>query len=165
MAWVYVIGAIEVDTYAQTSAEAKYIIETVIRHLPKVHGGEGPVKISYCLKEGSNVSSNTDEFGRFSNLYDGSYFETFEDQTKAIITLYGDLRHNDFEETKRDVSRLLARLAKRLDVYNCCVRVTDSFKNECIFTNRNDWLGEIYGGVEDSWIPEVVRKHNDDKEE
>ena len=36
--WFNVNGVITVDTFARSDAEAMYLVQTVVNHLPKIHG-------------------------------------------------------------------------------------------------------------------------------
>ena len=38
--WTYVTGVIEVDTCARSDAEAMYLAQTVVNHLPRITGSE-----------------------------------------------------------------------------------------------------------------------------
>lgn len=137
--WSYVQGVIEVDTFARSDPEALYIVQTVVNHLPKIHSSEGCAKLYLIRPNGHNMSSNTDEFGDFSNLMDGeNYFNTFECQTKVLIVISGNLRDAYFDEALRDTAKMLSRLSSRLYVTSCLVRV-ESYNDSFIF-NDPDWI-------------------------
>ena len=66
--WTYVSGVIKVDTFARSSAEAIYLAQTVVNHLPQISGSEGPAHYYLNLMQGCCASSKCDEFNRRSNL-------------------------------------------------------------------------------------------------
>ena len=45
--WTYILGTITVMPIGRTTAEAKYILETVLEHLPQVTGTEGNMQVYY----------------------------------------------------------------------------------------------------------------------
>ena len=141
--WTYCVGAIRVDVPGNTNEEVMYIVGTVLKHLPKVTGSEHNMQVSYRLCEGYSCSSNHDELGQMSNLCDDAYFKTFETQTHVVITVNGWFRDRKLDETVKEFSNWLCRLAKRLPVEQCSVQISD-YSREVVFTNKNDWLGEMY---------------------
>lgn len=136
--WTYVKGVVEVNTPANTSAEAMFLAQTVVNHLPKIRGSEGDVSYHLNLRHGANFSSNADEFDNFSNLYNGTYFKCFEGQSCVLITLDGDLRDAEFPDTLRETTKALARLASKLVIMSCIVSVS-SYEKSFVFNNP-DWL-------------------------
>ena len=60
--WTYVSGLIEVDTFAQTSAEAIFKAQTVVNHLPRITGSEGAAHFVVVPMPGwPNQSSGCDD--------------------------------------------------------------------------------------------------------
>lgn len=69
--WTYVTGVIEVDTCARSDAEAMYLAQTVVNHLPRITGSERNAEFHYVhyagknsdhcswQSSGSNLQSNT----------------------------------------------------------------------------------------------------------
>lgn len=146
--WSYVYGLIEVDTMARSSEEAMYLAKTVVNHLPKIRGSEKCAKYHFALADGYNQCSNVDEFGEVSNLAIwGNWVGLFESQTEVFITIEGELRDTEFNSALRDVVRMLNRLAKRLYIRECLVRVS-SYKNEVIINNPK-WIMEMDQG---GWV-------------
>ena len=47
-----------------------------------------------------------------------------------ILTLEGNLRDRDFEETYKEVIRFLCRLGKRVLVRDVLIRIADTYKNK-----------------------------------
>ena len=69
--WTYVSGLIEVDTFAQTDAEAIFKAQTVVEHLPRITGSEDAAHFVVVPMPGwHNQSSGLDELGHFSDLGD-----------------------------------------------------------------------------------------------
>lgn len=141
--WTYCVGAIRVDVPGQTNEEVMYIVGTALKHLPKVTGSEHDMQVSYHLCEGYSCSSSYDELGQMSNLYDDERFQTFETQTHVVITVNGWFRDRMLGETVKEFSNWLCRLAKRLPIDQCSVQIAD-YSREVLFTNKNDWLSEMY---------------------
>ena len=46
--WTYVTGVIEVDTCARSDAEAMYLAQTVVNHLPRITGSERKIGRASC---------------------------------------------------------------------------------------------------------------------
>ena len=65
--WTHVMGTIEVDVRGRTQAEIRYILETVLDHLPRVTGSEGDMNVYITQEAGCNRSSSLDEFGLATN--------------------------------------------------------------------------------------------------
>lgn len=137
--WSYVSGVIEVDTFADSDAEAMFLAQTVIDHLPKIDGSEHCAKFYLNKIQGYETSSNVDEFRQRSNLRRGGhYLGLFKWQTRILITINGSLRDADFEHALKDTTRMLARLSSRLSVMSCLVSVLSEGR-QFIFNNP-DWI-------------------------
>lgn len=147
--WTHVTGAIRIDTYARSDAEAVYIAQTVANHLPRITGSERDAAVYVNLEAGHNASSTDDEFGRPSNLggrWTRNRRNLFDTQSKCVLTITGDLRDRSLGQTVRETSRMLARLASRLDVEACSVTVSGcdgrgAFR-DVTFGNA-EWLRQI----------------------
>lgn len=111
--WTYVSGVIEVDTCARSDAEAMYLAQTVVNHLPRITGSERDVEYYLSRPSGYCVSSNVDEFDQPSNLYHDR-FSMFTTQDRILITIHGNLRDRMFKQTLREATKMLARLSSRL---------------------------------------------------
>ena len=66
--WTHVSGMIRVETRSRSTPETMYRVQTVLNHLPKISGSEGPVLFYPVLPAGNNVVSSDDEFERRTNL-------------------------------------------------------------------------------------------------
>lgn len=151
--WTYVRGVIEVDTCAETDPEAMFMAQSVVNHLPRITGSEGDANI-YCIRPvGHNVSSNWDEFDVPSNLYTpGSYFHSFETQTRILIVISGNLRDRKFHETIRETTKFLNRLGSRLSIDHCLVSV-GTYEKSYVFNDPkylhdidlSDWAFDLLG--------------------
>ena len=70
--WTYVHGTIVVSPLGRTQHEKRYILETVLDHLPVVTGSERDMEVYVIQKRGHNCSSFSDEFTHV--VYDSSAF-------------------------------------------------------------------------------------------
>ena len=126
--WTHVKGVVEVDVPGVTQAETRYVLDTVLAHLPKVTGSESDMSVYVVQESGCNCAMCTDEFGQFSNLLAGQsggqgHSGWLEMQSCYMIVLDGDLRDKEFDETKRELMKFLCRLAKRLPVDSIIVKL------------------------------------------
>lgn len=140
--WTYIRGTITVTPMGRSQAEKRYILDTVLAHLPKVTGLEENMNIYVIQKSGFNESCSHDEFGQYSELGDG--WHLFKAQTKYIIVVDADLRNRFFERTMKEFSNWLCRLSKRVDVNDVLVEVSDDIGQSYIFRNQNDVFGEMF---------------------
>ena len=65
--WTYVHGTIVVSPLGRTQHEKRYILETVLDHLPVVTGSERDMEVYVIQKRGYNSSSSSDEFFEGTN--------------------------------------------------------------------------------------------------
>ena len=124
--WTYINGVIDVSPWGRSQAEKRYILDTVLSHLPKVTGSERDMNIYVIQKNGFNESSSHDEFEQYSNLgndkcgYKHPYFEL---QREYLLVVNGSFRDRKFDETYREFQKWLCRLAKRICVEDVLVEV------------------------------------------
>ena len=136
--WTHIKGAIEVEAMGRTQAECRYILDTVLAHLPRVTGSEGDMNVYIAQRAGHNCSSSCDELSmRTNNLTDFDGFKSREYgwmtmQTKYMLTIDADLRDRRLEETKREFLNWLCRLSKRLLVWSVVVKIDDEEKSMVI---------------------------------
>lgn len=153
--WTYINGTILVQPLGRTQLEKRYILDTVLAHLPKVTGSEQNMDIYAIQKNGYNHSCSHDEFGQWSNL--GSwYFGTFEMQDTYIIVVNASLRDRVFKTTLREFQNWLCRLSKRVIVDDVLVRI-NGYKQSIIIQNHNNVYTDMF--EEPSWF-----KNNKDGE-
>ena len=130
--WTYVSGIVDVMPLGRSQAEKRYILDTVLAHLPKVTGSERDMNVYVIQKNGYNSSSSHDEFGQWSNLGNGRYDHSFETQDHYLIVVDGSFRDRMFEETYREFMKWLCRLAKRVMVEDVLVEVKGYNKSTVI---------------------------------
>lgn len=127
--WTYIRGAITVHPMGRTQSEKRYILETVLAHLPRVTGSEGDMSVYVIQKEGHDTWCSADEFGnRTNNLIDNYGLKSedggMEIQSEYILVVDGALRDRVFETTKHEFINWICRLAKRMTVCNIMVSVS-----------------------------------------
>ena len=92
--WTHINGTILVSPMGRSQPEKRYILDTVLEHLPRVTGSEGDMEVYVQQRAGHNSSSSHDEFGmRTNNLRDWNGRKTFrngwhETQDQYIITVW-----------------------------------------------------------------------------
>lgn len=151
--WTYVDGEVIVEPMGRTPAESRYILETVLNHLPIVSGSENCMHID-IIEIDFYGSSSHDEFGEYyerPNLK-GEWKHWFDCAPRYKLVLTGQLRDRYFQHTYKEFSKWLIRLAKRVRVTGVLVRVSDNFTSK-IF-NYPDGLSEIW--EEPSWSYDVT---------
>lgn len=121
--WTYIDGSITVRPLGSTQAEKRYVLETVLNHLPQVTGSERNMRIHIVQKYGHNSSSSHNEFDEVMS-YRGFGESWMRVQDEYILVLEAALRDREFEQTKREFVKWLNRLAKRVGVHDILVRVT-----------------------------------------
>lgn len=148
--WSYIDGIIRVEPYGRTQAEKRYVLETVLNHLPLVTGSERDMEIHIIQEDGYNESSSCDEYGdRTDNLVDrygcknqrGGWLEI---QRTYILAVKGSLRDRYFNETYKEFVKWLCRLSKRINIESVLVRVKDYEKETIIkdeepFNDMYEW--------------------------
>lgn len=147
--WSYVDGIIRVEPYGRTQAEKRYVLETVLNHLPLVTGSERDMEIHIIQEDGHNESSSCDEYGdRTDNLVDRYGYKGrdgwLDIQRTYILAVKGSLRDRDFNETYKEFIKWLCRLSKRIYIKSVLVRVKDYEKETIIkdeepFYNMYEW--------------------------
>ena len=158
--WTYVHGSILVDTCSRSTPETLYTVQTVLNHLPRISGSEGPAKFYPILLDGHSRSSTHDEFERLSNLGDrrNSRYGWFETQTHCFIALHGELRDRMLEQTLRETTKALSRLSSRLWVEECLITV-NGFDKDFLFNNP-EWLR---GNYDSKWTSDLLWKFKDEE--
>ena len=140
--WTYVNGFIEVEPAGCTQPEKRYVLETVLAHLPKVTGAEEDMKIHIVQKEGYSGSANFNEF------FETVYREDFKTQDCYYLILEGQFRDRMYEQTFRELNKFLNRLAKRVYVDDILIRLT-GWDKEIVISN-SDHYQDMYEYSADS---------------
>ena len=136
--WTYVHGTIVVSPTGRTQAEKRYILDTVLNHLPQVTGSERDMNVYVIQKNGYNSSSSCDEFGDMTNNLTDDYGQKsrrhgwLRMQDEYILVVDGALRDREFEETFRAFQKWLIRLSKRVTVRSVLVKINDYDKSKLI---------------------------------
>lgn len=130
--WTYIIGTVRVTVPGRTSAETKYILETVLYHLPPVTGSEKDMNISTILSDYSYITDDEDDFGKRTETVKRNGFKI---NTDYLLVFEGSLRDRHFDETKREFTKWLCRLAKRIEIGDICVKITDRTGRELTITD------------------------------
>lgn len=155
--WTYVRGTVTVRPLGRTQAEIRYILETVLDHLPRVTGSERNMSVYIIQPDGLSSSSSHTEFGEYGGYYDWKTLST-ELQSEYILVLDGKLQDRTFDQTYRETVKWLCRLAKRVHVEDVLVEVCNDWPEQStIIRNSNDVFGKMYewpiwiGGGEPNW--------------
>ena len=140
--WTYINGTITVSPMGRTQAEKRYILETVLDHLPRVTGSERDMNVYIIQKNGYNSSSSHTEFGEWGGYRDWKTLST-EVQDEYILVVNASLRDRKFSETYREFQNWLCRLAKRVDVEDVLVEI-QAYEQSVIIRNTNDAYGKMF---------------------
>lgn len=116
--WTYITGVITVSPMGRTQPEKRYILDTILEHMPRVAGSEQDMHYYVIQKHGYNSSSSHNEFDEWVPWKDNHV------QTDYFIIIEGNLRDTHFEETLRGLNKWLNRLAKRAGIEDLMVKLT-----------------------------------------
>lgn len=122
--WSYIKGVIDVSPYGRTQAECRYILETVLSHLPRVIGSEEDMYTHIVQCAGYNTSCSHNEFGEWTKDSSNQY------QSNYMVIVEGYFRDKLFDETYRSFVKWLTRLSKRVWVDSCFVHVWGDTEKE-----------------------------------
>ena len=143
--WTHIQGVIEVSPAGRTIHECEYILKTVLDHLPVVTGSERDMSIHIVRKDGTSGSSSHDEFGMRTNNAISYYgnkrtriYGSYPTSDEYLLVVEASLRDRVFEETKKEFTKWLTRLAKRVFVYRVLVRLWEGYGKEMII-NSEKW--------------------------
>lgn len=117
--WTYISGVVTVSPMGRTQAEKRYILDTVLDHLPRVTGSERDMTVHVVQKADYNCSSSHDEFG-MAAFYKGPD-NLINQQTEYMLVIEASLRDRMFEGTLRELNKWLNRLAKRAGIEDILV--------------------------------------------
>lgn len=153
--WTHLQGVIRVRLMCRTDIENRYILETVLAHLPKVTGSERDMRVNIVQPENITGGYRSDyylydEFGNKTNLVESCQRDEDKRETYLIV-VFGEFRDRVFEETFLEFEKWLERLAKRIYIEDDEMIVKlDGFEKSYIFTNDNYKYSNMYEG-KDNW--------------
>lgn len=139
--WTYINGIITVRPMGRTQPEKRYILETVLNHLPRVTGSEGDMNVYIIQKNGYNSSCSCDEFGEVTNnLIDRHGHKSrsrgwLQTQDEYILVVNAVL-DREFEQTYREFMKWFVRLCKRVCCEDILVEI-QGYDKSSIIKNRN----------------------------
>lgn len=157
--WVSIHGTIQVSPVGRTQPEKRYILDTVLEHLPVVSGSEGDMDIYVIQKNGYTTSCSCDEFFQRTDKATDHYGNRsyrrgmFRTQDDYILVVDGSLRDRDFKTSYREFQKWLCRLAKRVCVEDVLVEIKG--------WDGVDWKSPDYAYDNARWRTEVIRDPND----
>lgn len=146
--WTYAKGIVEVMPFGRTQAEKRYILETVLDHLPRVTGSENDMNIHIIQKTGYDMSDSDNEFEQRTHLGNG-WRGQFEIQQHYYLLVEGNFRDREFQETYKELQKWLCRLAKRIYVQDVMIEIKGWNRKELI-RNDNDRYTKMFETV--SWV-------------
>lgn len=141
--WTYINGPITVSPMGRTQAEKRYILETVLDHLPFVTGSERNMNVYIIQKAGYNSSSSHTEFGEWGGYRNWNAL-SLDEQTEYILVVDGAFRDREFDQTYREFQKWLCRLAKRVMVYEVLVKISSSYNCGKSALIQDDTYGKYY---------------------
>ena len=140
--WTYLTGTVTVRPMGRTQAEKRYILDTVLEHLPLVTGSERDMNVYVIQKNGDSSSSSCDEFGEVTNNLVDSYGNKsrkrgwLRTQDEYILVVDGSFRDRMFDQTFREFVKWLCRLGKRVSIEDVLVEVK-GYDKSTIIKNTN----------------------------
>lgn len=164
--WSYIHGTITASPIGRTQAQKRYILDTVLAHLPIVSGSERDMNVYVIQKNGHNSSCSCDEFGeRTNNLVDRYSNRTrsrgmLRTQDEYILVVDAALRDREYNQTYKEFTKWLVRLGKRVMIDNILVKISGYDKSTIIkdyrvqnekYSYQNVFLN-LFEGT--SWVKE-----------
>lgn len=122
--WTHIHGVITVSPMGRTQPEKRYVLDTILAHLPRVTGSEGDMQIYVVPKNGHDMWCSHNEFMQSIPGQDITL------QSEYLLVLDADLRDRKFEETLRELSNWLNRLAKRVFVDDVLIKLSGYGKTD-----------------------------------
>lgn len=143
--WTHITGTITVSPMGRTQAEKRYILETVLEHLPIVTGSERDMNVHIVQKEAYNLSSSCDEFGMSTNNLKNNYglhsrrSGWLHTQDEYILVVEGNFRDRFFDDTYKEFIKWLCRLAKRVIVHGVLVNIESDDKGSHVICENDKY--------------------------
>ena len=131
--WTYINGIVVVSPPGVTQHQKRYVLETVLDHLPVVSGSERDMNVHVIQHAHYNGWSSHNEFGEpmLRGFRPGGR-DSMDTQDEYTLVLEGCFRDREFEQTMREFTKWMYRLAKRVWVKDVLVRVC-CYEKEYIF--------------------------------
>lgn len=151
------IGTIEVWVDGETSAESRYIMDTVLNHLPDPMRHECMYDFQVFTNElGSGVYSTFDEFGNYVYAYQKSPRLEHKRPGGFLLNIFGD-NFGSYKDPLHILIKWLTRLAKRVYVEGGVFRFFDE-----VFSEDGDYvlrLDDRWSGIyqSDGWVNRLLR--------
>lgn len=151
--WTHINGTITIDAIGRTQAEKRYILDTILTHLPIVSGSEDDMHTYLIQTDGNNHICGTDEFDLFTNYQTDEYGHRdrcspgcggLQMQDNYILVVDGDFRDRMFDQTFHEFTKWLCRLAKRAYIKDVLVKLTSDDKDDYLFTNQNHAFSDMF---------------------
>lgn len=127
--WTHISGTILVNPLGDSQPEKRYILEMILRHLPKLDG-----YVYVVPAKGFESSQNFDDFGCQSNLLSSFEDKLLKQQDTYILVVDCHIGEGEFSEIVRCFMKWLCRLAKRIFISYITIRIEDDDR-DYIFTD------------------------------
>lgn len=162
--WTYITGTITVSPIGRTQAEKRYVLDTVLAHLPRVSGSERDMNVYVIQKNGHNNSRSCDEFGERTNNLVDRYGQKSRvrgwlcTQDEYILVVDAALRDREFDKTYREFMKWLVRLGKRVMIDNTLVQISGYdkstiIKDYCVQNEKYSYQNVFFNLFEGtSWV-------------
>lgn len=157
--WTYVSGLIRVSPVGRTQHEKRYVLETVLEHLPAVSSSEGYMDTYIIQKKGWNIGFSHNEFDECLSYRENRH-KPDTMQSEYFVIVDGSLRDRFFEQTSMEFNKWLNRLAKRVSVEEILVKVSDLNK-EYFYTNSLPY--EDMYEYNPSWTDYLLWNYEEDR--
>lgn len=171
--WTHIQGIIDTYPIGRTQEEMDYILKTVLKHLPVIQGWEGELETYIVVPSGHDEWCSCDEFGMHTNNLVDHYGSKnpkggLEIQSKHLIIVNAHLRARDYKEIYKEFQKWLCRLAKRILIGDCLIKIYDDYNSSIITDNgkyinmyetENNWTDYLmWKPVEGKWYPKVLKE-------
>lgn len=153
--WTYINGLISVKPLGRTQPEKKYILDTILEHLPYVPGSEHGMETYTIQRKGNDSSSSDDEFHQCTTNAQDNYGDRegidnkgwYRTQSTYFIIVDGSLRDTYFSETLKAFMNWFCRLAKRIEICDANISISgydiDYNYKKLAITNENDIFSKL----------------------
>lgn len=147
--WTHINGTITVCPLGRTQAEKRYILETVLNHLPLVTGSERDMDVHIVQKAGHNSSLSCDEYGEHTNNLIDQYGRKSKNgwlrcQDEYIIVIEGNFRDRMMKQTYREFIKWICRLSKRVMVHQCLIRIDADYETSILINEKDEYSNKFY---------------------